>query len=166
MRYAIAGTTLMTQTIAKKISLYDQDLNLWLETSIMQLKSGNLENLDIENLIEELEGLAGRDRRELRRRLATLLEHLLKRCYVKSEYDFAGWETTIDRTRFEIIGILNQSPSLKNYVNSDELFEEAFAFALRVVKKSQGYQNVNFPNKWEFSRNIDDILNIEFWDFM
>ena len=100
----------MTQTIAKKISLYDQDLNLWLETVIAQLKSGSLENLDIENLVEELEGLAGRDRRELRRRLSTLLEHLLKRCYVESEYDYAGWEITIDRTRFEIIGILSQSP--------------------------------------------------------
>ena len=32
----------MTQTIARKISLYDQDLNLWLETAIAQLKAGDL----------------------------------------------------------------------------------------------------------------------------
>ena len=156
----------MTQTIAKKISLYDQDLNLWLETVIAQLKSGSLENLDIENLVEELEGLAGRDRRELRRRLSTLLEHLLKRCYVESEYDYAGWEITIDRTRFEIIGILSQSPSLRNYVNSDELFGEAFTLALRTVRKNQGYKNVDFPNKWKFSRDIDDILNVDFWEIL
>ena len=153
----------MTQTIAKKISLYDQDLSLWLQTAVAQLKSGNLENLDIENLVEELEGLAGRDRRELRRRLSTLLEHLLKRCYVESEYDYAGWEITIDRTRFEIIGILRQSPSLKNYVNSDELFEEAFALALRTVKRNQEYKNVDFPNNWKFSCDIDDMLNVDFW---
>ena len=156
----------MTQTIAIKISLYDQDLNLWLETAITQLKSGSLENLDIENLVEELEGLAGRDRRELRRRLSTLLEHLLKRCYVKSEYDYAGWEITIDRTRFEIIGILSQSPSLRNYVNSDELFGEAFTLALRTVRKNQGYKNVDFPNNWKFSRDIDDILNVDFWEIL
>jgi hypothetical protein len=156
----------MTQTIAKKISLYDQDLNLWLETVIAQLKSGSLENLDIENLVEELEGLAGRDRRELRRRLSTLLEHLLKRCYVKSEYDYAGWEITIDRTRFEIIGILSQSPSLKNYVNNDELFEEAFALALRTVRKNQGYKNVDFPDKWQFSRDVDEILSVDFWEVL
>jgi len=162
----IAGESLMTQTIAKKISLYDQDLNLWLETVIAQLKSGSLENLDIENLVEELEGLAGRDRRELRRRLSTLLEHLLKRCYVKSEYDYAGWEITIDRTRFEIIGILSQSPSLKNYVNNDELFEEAFALALRTVRKNQGYKNVDFPDKWQFSRDADEILSVDFWEFL
>ena len=162
----IAGESLMTQTIAKKISLYDQDLNLWLETVIAQLKSGSLENLDIENLVEELEGLAGRDRRELRRRLSTLLEHLLKRCYIESEYDYAGWEITIDRTRFEIIGILSQSPSLRNYVNSDELFGEAFTLALRTVRKNQGYKNVDFPNNWKFSRDIDDILNVDFWEIL
>lgn len=75
-------------------------------------------------------------------------------------------EITIDRTRFEIIGILSQSPSLKNYVNSDELFEEAFALALRTVTKKQGYKNVDFPNMWQFSRDIDNILNIDFWKIL
>ena len=59
----------MTQAIAEKVSLYDQDLNLWLERAIAQLKTGDLKSLDIENLIEELEGLAGRDRREVVNRL-------------------------------------------------------------------------------------------------
>jgi hypothetical protein len=39
---------------------------------------GQLKELDIESLIEELEGLAGRDSHELKNRLTTLLEHLLK----------------------------------------------------------------------------------------
>ncbi len=153
----------MTQTIAPKTTLYDQDLNLWVENAIAQLKAGDFHNLDVENLIEELEGWAGKDRRELRSRLATLLEYLLKRCYVRSEYDYAGWEITIDRTRFEIIGILRQSPSLKNYFSSDELFQEAFDLALRTARKNQGYQNTNFPDTWEFSRDTDAMLNINFW---
>ena len=65
----------MTQTIEQKITLYDRDLNLWLEEAIAKLKAGDFQNLDVENLIEELEGLAGRDRRELKRRLTTLIEH-------------------------------------------------------------------------------------------
>lgn len=154
----------MTQTIARRTSLYDLDLNLWLETAIAQLKIGNLENLDIENLIEELEGLAGRDRRELKNRLSTLIEHLLKRCYVKSEYDYAGWVETIDRTRNAIRDILNQSPSLKNYVKNPELFQEAFDDALRIVRRNQGYKSVYFPDTWQFSRAIDDILNTDFWE--
>ena len=156
----------MTQTIAARKSLYDQDLNLWLETAIAQLKAGDLKSLDIENLIQELEGLAGRDRRELKNRLATLLEHLLKRCYVSSEYDYAGWENTIYRTRFEILNILEQSPSLKNYINQPEVFQSALEFCLRILRKHKDYQNINFPTSWQFSDDIGDILNTDFWEIM
>lgn len=154
----------MTQTIAAKKSLYEQDLNLWLETAIAQLKSRDLQDLDIDNLIEELEGLAGRDRRELKERLTTLLEHLLKRCYVNKPDCYDSWEETINRTRNAIADILAQSPSLKNYVNSPELFQKAFADALKVVKKNKGYSRVDFPDVWQFSYDIYPLLNVDFWE--
>lgn len=154
----------MTQTITKKTSLYDLDLNLWLETAIAQLKTGNLQDLDIENLIEELEGLAGRDRRELKNRLTTLIEHLLKRCYVKSEYDYAGWQTTIVRTRIKIRDIFRQSPSLKNYANSPELFQQSFEDALSIVRSEVGYKSVEFPDSWKFNQDIESMLSINFWE--
>ena len=154
----------MTQTIAKKSSLYELDLNLWLETAIAQLKKGDLQNLDVENLIEELEGLSGRDRRELKNRLTTLIEHLLKRCYVRSEYDYAGWQTTIVRARIKIRDILRQSPSLKNYVNSPELFQQSFEDALFIVRSEVGYKAVKFPDSWEFNQDIESILSVNFWE--
>lgn len=156
----------MTQALPKpsKTSLYDRDLNLWLEAAIAQLKAGDFHNLDVENLVEELEGLAGRDRRELENRLTTLLEHLLKRCYVKSEYDYAGWVRTINRTRMEIRKIFKQSPSLKNYANSSELFQDAFEDALQLMRADPDYKSVNFPDTWQFSRDIDSLLTIDFWD--
>lgn len=156
----------MTQALPKpsKTSLYDRDLHLWLEEAIAQLKAGNFQNLDIENLVEELEGLAGRDRREIKQRLTTLIEHLLKRCYVKSEYDYAGWVETIDRTRNALRDILKQSPSLKNYVSSPDLFQEAFDDALRIVRRNTGYKSIDFPDTWQFSRDIDALLAIDFWE--
>jgi hypothetical protein len=154
----------MTQTTAPQKTLYERDLNLWLELAIDQLKSGKLHDLDVENLVEELEGLAGRDRRELKNRLTTLLEHLLKRCYVKSEYDYAGWQTTIARTRIEIENILEQSPSLESYINNPELFQKAFKNALRIVRAESGYKSVKFPDSWQFARDIDSLLNINFWE--
>lgn len=154
----------MTQTTTLGKSLYERDLNLWLEIAIAQLKSGKFHDLDVENLIEELEGLAGRDRRELKNRLTTLLEHLLKRCYVKSEYDYAGWQTTIARTRIEIENILEQSPSLENYISSPELFQSAFKNSLRIVRSDSGYKSVKFPDSWQFDRNIGSLLNIDFWE--
>ena len=156
----------MTQAIAKpnnqQQSLYESDLNLWLEQTIAQLQAGNFHDLDIANLIEELDGLAGRDRRELKQRLTTLIEHLLKRCYIKSEYDYAEWVRTINRTRLAICDILKQSPSLKNHANSPELFQEAFEDALRLLRSDPDYTSIEFPDNWQFSYDIDALLNANF----
>ncbi len=55
----------MTQALTRQ-KLYERDLNLWFEETLDCLRSRDLQNLDIEALIEEIEGLAGRDRREIK----------------------------------------------------------------------------------------------------
>jgi hypothetical protein len=148
----------MTQAMVKQ-TLYDTDLNLWLELVISQLRSGDLQNVDIENLIEELEGLAGRDKREVASRLKTLIEHILKRCYVDMPNEFRGWEVTIRTQRFELEQILEQSPSLKRHFV--ESFDKCFQFSLQNIRNE--YLQYPFPNTWEFSRDIRSILSKEFW---
>lgn len=150
----------MTQTVAKQ-TLYDTDLNLWLETVISQLRSGDLQNVDIENLIEELEGLAGRDRRELKNRLSVLIEHILKRCYVDMPNEFRGWEKTIRQQRSELKELLNQSPSLKRHFS--DRFEDSFTDALIEVRDEYESKDYRFPNTWQFNRDLVSILNKEFW---
>jgi hypothetical protein len=151
----------MTQSLPKpsKTSLYDRDLNLWLEEAIAQLKCGDLHNLDIENLIEELEGLAGRDRRELESRLTRLIEHILKRCYVNLPECYRGWELTIIGQRNEIKKIIKQSPSLKRHIIS--VFDELFNDALEIVQTE--YENTIFPETWQFTYEIDLLLSTNFW---
>jgi len=149
----------MTQAVVKQ-TLYDSDLNLWLETVISQLRSGDLQNLDIENLIEELEGLAGRDRREVISRLKTLLEHILKRCYVDMPNELREWEVTIRTQRFELEQMLEQSPSLKRHFI--ESIDKCFNVALKDVRSE--YSQYTFPNTWQFNCDIDLILNQEFWN--
>lgn len=159
----------MIQTIAQTLqtkSLYDLDLHLWVLETIDQLKVRNFDQLDIENLIEELAGLAGRDRRELESRIATLLEHLLKRCYVNSPYDYNGWEETIFRSRFEIERILKQSPSLRRYAEQPELFDELYAYAVKLLHNKTDYKNVRFPLQWQFARSLQDLLTIDYWEQM
>jgi hypothetical protein len=150
----------MTQTIAPKTTLYEQDLNLWVENAIAQLKVGDFQNLDVENLIEELEGLAGRDKRELATRLERLIEHILKRCYVDLSDCYRGWEVTIISQRNELKKLLKQSPSLKRHFSEE--FDESFDNALEIVQIE--YSETKFPNKWQFNRDIDSILNIKFWE--
>ena len=149
----------MTQTIAPPLSLYGRDLDLWLEMTIVQLKAGDLHNLDVENLIEELEGLSGSNKREIETRLKRLIEHILKRCYVDMPDCFRGWEVTIINQRDELKKLLRQSPSLKRHFLHS--FDESFTTALELVRTE--YEQTTFPTTWQFSSDIETMLTAKFW---
>jgi hypothetical protein len=56
------------QTLQTLQKLYEQDFIAWCEATVTQLKAGQLHQLDIENLIEEIDSLGKRDRRDTSRR--------------------------------------------------------------------------------------------------
>ena len=152
----------MSQAIAPLIpslTLYERDLDLWLETAIAQLKAGDFQNLDIENLIEELEGLSGNHKREVETRLIRLIEHIFKRCYVKLPDCYRGWEVTIINQRDELRRLLKQSPSLKRHFLQS--FDDSFDTALEIVRTE--YETA-FPDTWQFSLDIDPMLSAKFWE--
>jgi Domain of unknown function DUF29 len=98
--------------------LYDQDFTLWTEHQAALLRrraAGGLANdadLDWQNIAEEIEALGGNTRRELRRRLARLLQHLLKWRY-QPELRSRSWRSTIAEQREEIEELLADNPSLR-----------------------------------------------------
>jgi hypothetical protein len=149
----------MTQAITK-LSLYDRDQHLWLEEAIAKLRAKDFQSLDLVNLIEELEIVAGRDRAEIESLLGVLLAHLLKRLYVQSEYDYRGWEITIREQRRHLKIALQQSPSLKRFFV--EAFDRAWQDALIEVRED--YPQVAFPDQWQFSRDVDILLTQKFWE--
>ena len=57
---------------------YEEDFVAWLEDQARRALRGKAGELDLENIAEELEGIARSDRREIRYRLIVLLVHLLK----------------------------------------------------------------------------------------
>ena len=63
---------------SRNAPLYEDDFVAWLEDQAGRARRGETEDLDLENIAEELEGMARSDRREIRSRLALLLTHLLK----------------------------------------------------------------------------------------
>ncbi|MEX0269352.1 DUF29 domain-containing protein [Leptolyngbyaceae cyanobacterium UHCC 1019] len=155
----------MTETTQlKSPSKYHQDFVVWCEDTVAKLKDRDIEGLDFEALIEEIESLGLRDKRELKSRLGVLLAHLLlahllKRLYVQSPNDYCGWQNAIADQRREIELLIEQSPSLKNYFV--EVFEDSWRHALKRVK--QDYPTVQLPDEWEFSRDLDAILTEDFW---
>ena len=147
------------QSALSQSQLYDRDLARWYADTLTKLRAGDLENVDVEHLIEEIEGLAARDRRELKTRLKVLLAHLLKRIYVSMPETYRGWENTIDEQREQLQDLLAQSPSLRAYFL--EAFEESWQRALNQVQKD--YPDIDWPASWPMSRNPEAILTEEFW---
>nr|WP_294504336.1 DUF29 domain-containing protein [uncultured Rhodopila sp.] len=111
------------------VSLYEQDFDAWamgqaaalraVHDAILNGADGSAELLraiDWENLAEEIEGLARRDRRELASRLALIVEHLARLEFSSATEPRAGWVTTVRRERGDIADILEDSPSLRHEV--------------------------------------------------
>jgi hypothetical protein len=141
-------------------TLYEKDILLWVEDTVSKLKKHDFENLDIKNLIEEVESLGISQKKELISRLMVLLEHLLKRLYVDSLYDYNGWERTIRNQRAEIDLLISQVPSLQS--RWEISFNDAWKRALLKVKKE--YQKVSFPEECPFEQTIETILNEDIWE--
>ena len=147
----------MTKTSLK--TLYDIDFALWIEDTVNQLKSRNIENLDWDNLIEEIESLGKRDKRELESRLTTLFEDALKRNYVSLPDCYRGWEVTIKRTQSNLRDILADSPSLRNYLR--EIYFNCYQESLGNM---QIEYDAEFPNICPFSQDVDTLLTGKFWE--
>jgi hypothetical protein len=54
---------------------------------------------------------------------------------------------------------LQKTPSLKTIW--DESVIDAWEFALETVRDD--YAKYQFPDIWQFSRDIDALLNVDFW---
>ena len=129
-------------------TLYDTDFNLWIEKTIDQLKSGNLQDLDRENLIDEIESMGSRDKREIKSRLIVLLMHLLKYKY-QPQKKTRSWISTINTQRNEIELVLQDSPSLRPYLQ--ENISECYQRAIRSAVNETHLPKTTFPSACPFS---------------
>jgi hypothetical protein len=144
---------------AAYLTLYEQDLVAWCDDTVTKLKAGKFDEIDLDHLIEEIEGLAGRDRRELKSRIRVLLAHLLKRMYVKSPENYRGWEVTIREQRQQLRDLLEQSPSLRNEATA--ILSKCWNEALATV--NEDFPTTEFPLEWAFNPDINALLNEKFW---
>ena len=139
-------------------TLYETDYNLWVEQQASALVAGDLSRLDIDNLVEEVEDLSGRNKDELESRLCVLLMHLLKWQHQPSERS-GSWSSTIREQRRQIKKRLNKSPSLKPYLI--RIFQEGDEYdtARRNAADETGLPLIKFPERCPYS--IEDVLQDE-----
>lgn len=116
--------------------LYDEDFVRWTEVQAKALRdaarAGTNLPLDWEKLAEEVEDLGKSLRRELRSRIAVILEHLLKLEVSLAADPRRSWAGTVLRERDEISGLLKDAPSLRREVSA-MIADEAPRAARRVV---------------------------------
>ncbi|MUL38439.1 DUF29 domain-containing protein [Gloeocapsopsis dulcis] len=129
-------------------TLYDQDFYAWTQRQVELLRSGQLGELDIENLIEEIESLGRQERQELRNRLGVLLGHLVKWHY-QPEAQSKSWFYTIQEQRQEIQRHLKENPSLKPYLS--EAIEIGYQKGLNLVGKETPLDPKQLPQSCPFS---------------
>jgi predicted DNA-binding ribbon-helix-helix protein len=130
-------------------TLYETDFNLWLNQTITQLKQGNLNQLDLENLVAEIEAMGRSEKRELISRLRVLVMHLLKWRY-QPEKRSTSWIKTINEQRFKVNQLLKDSPSLKPYLSNN--FDDCYQVARQDAAQETKLTVKQFPLDCPFSQ--------------
>ena len=155
-------------------ALYDRDFNLWIQKTASDLKSKDMDAIDWNNSIDEIEGIGKSERRALQSYLERLIEHLLKRrataqiaafgdldanasAYWEAEKERCqrGWKIEINEFRSRIERILEDSPSLKNYL--EEIYSKIHNLAVARM-------SIAFELPTDASISKDFALSKEFSD--
>ncbi len=136
---------------------YRNDFYGWTQEQAALLKAGRLDRLDIEHLIEELESMGARERRELGNRLAVLLMHLLKWQF-QPERRGRSWSLTIKIQRLDIRALLKQNPGIGPDI--PEILADAYAKARLLAARQTGLDEAAFPEQCGWP--IESVLSDEF----
>lgn len=127
---------------------YDIDYYGWVNEQAGLLRAGQLQNIDLENIIEELETMGRSEKRALESRLIVLLTHLLKWQYQPARRG-KSWELTIKGQRANCADVLDDNPSLKSKL--DELFARSYSRAKIEAAKETGLDEDHFPEQCPYT---------------
>lgn len=129
---------------------YETDFFAWTNTQAELLRAKRFDQLDLENLIEELEGMARKERRELRHRIEQLIMHLLK-CTAQPERISGSWLGTIREQRYRIAELMQEMPSLKPLL--DQYTTLCYSNAVARAADETGLPKSVFPPTMPFTKN-------------
>lgn len=136
-------------------SLYESDYYGWLYDTANKLKLKKFDELDLENIVEEIEGLAKSDYRELVNRLIVLIAHLLKWQY-QPILRSSGWRGTIREQRRKINLLLSDSPSLKYKLKEQTDFSKLYEESKTIFFDDTGIDVKILPESNPYS--IEELL--------
>lgn len=138
--------------------LYETDYHAWALEQARRLRDD--EPIDAENIAEELESLGKSQQRELKNRIAEIIEHLLKLLLPDHlrEPNERSWKVSVLKQRLAIEQLLEQSPSLRSLL-TPKLLAECYQDGLRLFRITDTAMLGNAPEGCIFS--WDEILKEE-----
>lgn len=136
---------------------YDKDFYKWSNRQAKLLRSGRLNDADIEHIAEEIESMGKSEKRELVSRLTALLLHILKWDYYPTKQS-KSWEFTIKEQRLRIEYHMEDNPSLKSKL--DEVMEKAYRVAkVQAGRETELGENI-FPEVSPYT--FDEVMERTF----
>ncbi len=113
-------------------SLYEADFAAWSFHQAELVRERRFDELDIENIAEEIEGLGRNRRQELYRRMARLIEHLIKLDASRLYDPRCQWILTVAEQRRQIDELVVDNPSLRPKL--PELFGRAWSHGAEMAR--------------------------------
>ena len=142
--------------------LYETDFFLWVEEQARLLrrraKTANNDELDYRNLAEEIESVGASQKREVRSRLALILQHLLKWLY-QPDLRSRSWEATLLVQRRDLVALFEDSPSLRPF--AEGVLPAAFANGRQAAERETGLLGITETCPWV----LDQVLDLDFLPF-
>ncbi len=134
---------------------HDNDFYAWTQEQAHFLKTGQLHQIDWQNIAEEIEDMGRSEKRQLESRLEILIMHLLKWQF-QPNLRSRSWQLTIKEQRLRLEKLLQENPSLQS--NIAEVIEKAYPLATLSAERETGLSL--FPETCPY--NLIEVLLSEF----
>lgn len=134
--------------------LYEKDFYSWAMQNARLIRLGELSDVDLQNIAEELESMGKSEKRAFMNRLAVLIAHLLKWQFQPGMRS-NSWMYSIKEQRASLQDLLEDSPSLGSEI--EQKLEKAYSKAIIIAAKETGLPESTFPSTWpySFSQTLD-----------
>jgi hypothetical protein len=159
--HVLSGDTIVLDILAARARVrlagnYDHDFQQWLRRQATLARLGDAAQLDLAHLAEELESLAGKDRRAIYSHIRNILHHLLKWEFQKARRS-KSWLRSLTNARNEIDAIIEDSPSLGADALLNEALVKEYDRARRLALVDTKLSETALPSQCPFS--VEQVLD-------